>query len=183
MHWSAEEKQRELALAQWGFKSCPWHVCRGQHCSHQGERCALPFLPLIPCAHSSCPTPLVLGQNNHCCSEIFTFGDKERILSFGFKNRIFMVDFCGLMKNTVLIPTHTWSLPLLGPFSCPEVSLHKLSRFLSGDLVPGRSVDSPRKGQVDSALRFALLSAVPPPAGQGDTSWLLAAPPTELPVF
>lgn len=87
------------------------------------------------------------------------------MLSFGFKNRTFMVDFYGLMKNTVLIPTHTWSLPLLGPFSCPEVNLHKLSRFLSRDLVPGRSVDSPRKCQADSALRFALLLAAPPPAG------------------
>lgn len=31
------------------------------------------------------------------------------MLLFDFKNRRFQVDCYGLVKNTVLIPTHTWS--------------------------------------------------------------------------
>lgn len=38
----------------------------------------------------------------------------RKLLLFGFKNRTFKLDFYGLVKNSVLMPTHTWSLPLLG---------------------------------------------------------------------
>lgn len=35
----------------------------------------------------------------------------RKILLFGFKNRTLELDFYGLVKNTVLMATHTWSLP------------------------------------------------------------------------
>ena len=57
----------------------------------------------------------------------------RKILLFGFKNRTFKLDFYGLVKNAVLVPIHTWSLPCLAPSSCPEAALHKLSGPLSGD--------------------------------------------------
>ena len=44
----------------------------------------------------------------------------RKILLFGFKNRTFKLDFYGLVKNAVLVPTHTWSLPCLAPSSCPK---------------------------------------------------------------
>lgn len=46
----------------------------------------------------------------------------RKLLLIGFKNRTFKLDFYGLLKSTVLIPTHTWSLPLPGPIQLPRSS-------------------------------------------------------------
>lgn len=84
------------------------------------------------------------------------------MLLFGFKNRTFKLDFHGLVNNAVLMPTNTWSLPLPGPIQLPRTAL---SRPLSRDLVPGQSVDHPRKCQVDFALSSALLLMASAPGG------------------
>ncbi|KAI5125224.1 Glyceraldehyde-3-Phosphate Dehydrogenase [Manis pentadactyla] len=108
------------------------------------------------CCVSSCGivcllSCLILDQNNHCYSEPFTSGAGGRVLLFGFKNRTFKLDFYGLVNNAVLMLTNTWSLPLPGPIQLPRTAL---SGPLSRDLVPGQSVDHPRKCHVDSALRY-----------------------------
>lgn len=66
----------------------------------------------------------------------------RKLLLIGFKNRTFKLDFYGLLKSTVLIPTHTWSLPLPGPIQLPRSSStqalqaprQKLYRFTSSAL-------------------------------------------------
>lgn len=46
----------------------------------------------------------------------------RKILFTGIKNRTLELDFYGLVKSTVLMPTHTWSLPLPGPIQLPSSS-------------------------------------------------------------
>lgn len=66
---------------------------------------------------------------------------------------------------------HCSSLHLLSTLACPCPAAQKQvctsSRPLKRDLVPGRSVDSPRKARL-ALLRSAFLLAAPPPEGQGD---------------
>lgn len=145
MHRSpAEEKQRGPSSGLVKFQVMPLACLQGAAlCSTQWKMHTFsPFL-LIPCG-LVCPLscPLVLEQNNHCCSEIFTLGARGSLL-FGFKNRTFQVDFYGLVKNTARSHPH----------------------LVFTRLVPGRSVDSSRKHQVDSALRSAPILAAPPPGG------------------
>lgn len=76
-------------------------------------------LPSLPHVAQSvpCPCPLVVSQSKCCCSEFPLWGQEEEgcCLAFTFK-----VDFYGLTENTLLMPTHTWSLSLLGPLQLPR---------------------------------------------------------------
>ena len=96
-----------------------------------------------------------------------------RISTLGAEGRRlhFKVDIYGLVKNTLLMPTHTWSLSLLGPIQ------HRLSRPLSRDQSQAH-LGSPRKCQVDFVLRTVLLLTAPHLGAEGHSSACFPTPPS-----
>ena len=119
MHRSSPAEERPAGDQGWcGEVSdlCGWCAClQGVMCSW-GWTCTLSSAASLPHV-ALCPAHLSLTRTI-CCSENFHFGGRRKKVAF--KNRTFKVDIYGLVKNTLLMPTHTWSLSLLGPIQLPR---------------------------------------------------------------
>lgn len=169
---SAEERWKGTGTGLWRFGD--WLAClQGQHWTHLGGRCTLSLCCFSsPVAHSvSCPTSTLSLTRKIIAAQIFTFGAEGRMLLFGFKNRTFELDYGE--EHCAQTPGPG---PTLDSSSCSEGALHRLSRPLSRELIPGRSVDSFRKCPSGLCLEVCSLDSPSTWGLRCHCSWLTTPP-------
>lgn len=127
------------------------------------------FPTFIPQKKVMCCAASLGGSHLFLCPPLSN--STRNFLLFGFKNRTFKLDFYGLGKNTVLVPTHTWSLPLPG-------LVQPLSGPLRGDLVDLRGQPWPRPSSHGSQPPFS--SSPTSHAARGWDILCLSLPPPQL---
>lgn len=95
-------------------------------------------------------------EKTHLVLFTSSLNSTRKTLLIGFKNRTPEQDFYGLVKSTVLVPTHTFSLPLPGPVQLPRSSSaqalqaprQRLGRFTSSALAEAFSAWLPATVQL-----------------------------------
>lgn len=99
-------------------------------------------------------------EETHLVLFLSSLNSTRKTLLIGFKNRTLELDFYGLVKSTVLVPTHTLSLPLPGPVQLPRSSSaqalqaprQRLGRFTSSALAEAFSAWLPATVQLLSHI-------------------------------